>query len=425
MKQRKIIATIIIIVAAGLLVAGGILLFQNYSNKNRIITSFEELKQGLTDTFNLGKDSTNKPLKQTVQGNTTFNINSMFGNSSDGSDIIINNLNNSSFNYNYIIDTDSKKLYLDGSLLFNGSELLGLNYYQAEDISYILLRNIFDKYITIENTDVFSYLEESKKLNDDINYVYDKVIESLGKNIIESDIKVTSDNGKKKITLKLNNQRLTEIAENIIVDLKNDSKIKEILDDELNDITLSTNTSNANDTLISYSIYLEKNDITSYEFRIKDNEDDYTFTFNRSDKSIAIKKGNEEIIKADIEENNNTITVNLSTNNTNIGSIIISENNIALNIIDVTSRVSLNATLTTNTINNTTNKDFKLSLTTNGINFDLMSINDTQTIISNEADFSNINTTNNVNINNLTNEEITTIQNNFAIILYRFMGYSI
>ena len=425
MKKKKIIATIIIIVAVGLLVAGGILLFQNYSNKSRIITSFEELKTGLTDTFSLNQESTNTTIKQTVQGSTTFNINPMFGNSSDGSDIIINNLNNSSFNYNYIIDTDSKRMYLDGSLLFNGSELLGLNYYQAEDISYILLRNIFDKYLTVEDTDIFSYLEESKKLSDDINYVYDKIIDSLGKNITESDIKVTNEDGKKKISLELNNQRLTEITENIINDLKSDSKVKEIFGNELDNITLSTNTSN-NNALISYSIYLEKNAITSYEFRIKDNEADYAFTFNNgSDKSIVMKQGNEEIIRADIENNNNTITVNLSISNTNIGSIIISENNISLNIVDETSGTSLNATLTANTTSNTTNTTFNLSIANSGTSYDLISINDTQTIISNEADFSNINTTNNVNINDLTDEEITTIQNNLAIILYRFMGYSI
>ena len=91
----------------------------------------------------LNNENSNTPIKQTVTGTTTFNINPIFGNSSDGSDIIINNLNNSSFNYQYRLDTEAKKMYLDGSLVLNAAETLGINFYQNENISYIFLRNIF------------------------------------------------------------------------------------------------------------------------------------------------------------------------------------------------------------------------------------------------------------------------------------------
>ena len=140
MKKKKIIVTIIIIVAMGLLVAGGILLYQNYSNKNRIITSFNDLKSSLTKTFNLDSIETNTSIKQTVTGSTKININPMFGNSSDGTDVIIGNLNNTTFNYEYRLDTESKRMYMDGSLLLNSTELLGLNFYQIEDISYTFLK---------------------------------------------------------------------------------------------------------------------------------------------------------------------------------------------------------------------------------------------------------------------------------------------
>ena len=66
MKKKKIIVTIVIIVAVGLLLAGGILLYQNYSNKNRIVTSFNDLKTSLTKTFNLDEKATNTSIKQTV-----------------------------------------------------------------------------------------------------------------------------------------------------------------------------------------------------------------------------------------------------------------------------------------------------------------------------------------------------------------------
>ena len=427
MKKKKIIVTIVIIVAVGLLLAGGILLYQNYSNKNRIVTSFNDLKTSLTKTFNLDEKATNTSIKQTVTGSTKININPMFGNSSDGTDIIIGNLNNSTFNYEYRLDTESKRMYMDGSLLLNSTELLGLNFYQAEDISYAFLRNIFDKYIVIEDSDIFTYLEESKKATDDINYIYDKIIESLGSNITNDDIKVTNVDGKKKISLELNSKRLNEISKNIVNDLKKDDRAKKILGSSLDELDTSTSSSTTdNNNYLYYSIYLEKNDIVTYEFGVKDNTEDYSIEFNDgTEKSFVIKEGNTESLKATIEENNGTTTINLSSNNTNIGTVTISDNNISFNIIDESSNTSLNANITSATEGNVITTTFNMAISNSGVNIDLLTLTDTKTVTDGVADFSNINTTNNIDINSLTETDITNIQNNLMTILYNFMGITI
>ncbi len=427
MKKKKIIVTIVIIVAVGLLLAGGILLYQNYSNKNRIVTSFNDLKTSLTKTFNLDEKATNTSIKQTVTGSTKININPMFGNSSDGTDVIIGNLNNSTFNYEYRLDTESKRMYMDGSLLLNSTELLGLNFYQAEDISYAFLRNIFDKYIVIEDSDIFTYLEESKKATDDINYIYDKIIESLGSNITNDDIKVTNVDGKKKISLELNSKRLNEISKNIVNDLKKDDRAKKILGSSLDELDTSTSSSTTdNNNYLYYSIYLEKNDIVTYEFGVKDNTEDYSIEFNDgTEKSFVIKEGNTESLKATIEENNGTTTINLSSNNTNIGTVTISDNNISFNIIDESSNTSLNANITSATEGNVITTTFNMAISNSGVNIDLLTLTDTKTVTDGVADFSNINTTNNIDINSLTETDITNIQNNLMTILYNFMGIAI
>ena len=427
MKKKKIIVTIVIIVAVGLLLAGGILLYQNYSNKNRIVTSFNDLKTSLTKTFNLDEKATNTSIKQTVTGSTKININPIFGNSSDGTDVIIGNLNNSTFNYEYRLDTESKRMYMDGSLLLNSTELLGLNFYQAEDISYAFLRNIFDKYIVIEDSDIFTYLEESKKATDDINYIYDKIIESLGSNITNDDIKVTNVDGKKKISLELNSKRLNEISKNIVNVLKKDDRAKKILGSSLDELDTSTSSSTTdNNNYLYYSIYLEKNDIVTYEFGVKDNNEDYSIEFNDgTEKSFVIKEGNAESLKATIEENNGTTTINLSSNNTNIGTVTISDNNISFNIIDESSNTSLNANITSATEGNVITTTFNMAISNSGVNIDLLTLTDTKTVTDGVADFSNINTTNNIDINSLTETDITTIENNLMTILYNFMGITI
>ena len=427
MKKKKIIVTIVIIVAVGLLLAGGILLYQNYSNKNRIVTSFNDLKTSLTKTFNLDEKATNTSIKQTVTGSTKININPMFGNSSDGTDVIIDNLNNSTFNYEYRLDTESKRMYMDGSLLLNSTELLGLNFYQAEDISYAFLRNIFDKYIVIEDSDIFTYLEESKKATDDINYIYDKIIESLGSNITNDDIKVTNVDGKKKISLELNSKRLNEISKNIVNDLKKDDRAKKILGSSLDELDTTTSSSTTdNNNYLYYSIYLEKNDIVTYEFGVKDNNEDYSIEFNDgTEKSFVIKEGNTESLKATIEEKSGTTTINLSSNNTNIGTVTISDNNISFNIIDESSNTSLNANITSATEGNVITTTFNMAISNSGVKIDLLTLTDTKTVTDGVADFSNINTTNNIDINSLTETDITTIENNLMTILYNFMGITI
>ena len=425
MKKKKIIVTIIIIVAIGLLVAGGILLYQNYSNKNRIITSFNDLKSSLTKTFKLDSIETNTSIKQTVTGSTEININPMFGNSSDGTDVIIGNLNNTTFNYEYRLDTESKRMYMDGSLLLNSTELLGLNFYQIEDISYTFLKNIFDKYIVMEDSDIFTYLEESKKATDDINYIYDKIIESLGNNITNDDIKVTNVDLKKKITLELNSKRLNEISKNIVNDLKKDDKAKKILGSSLDELDTSSSTTDNNNSLY-YSIYLVKSEIVTYEAGVKDNSKDYSIEFNDgTEKSFVIKEGNTESLKAIIEENNGTTTINLSSNNTNIGTVTISDNNISFNIIDEASNTSLNANITSTTEGNVITTTFNMAISNSGVNIDLLTLTDTKTLTDGVADFSNINTTNNIDINSLTETDITTIENNLMTILYNFMGITI
>lgn len=424
MKKKKIIVTIVIIVAIGLLVAGGILLYQNYSNKNRIVTSFNELKTALTETFNLDKNTTNTKITQTVTGSTRFNINPMLGNSEDGSDVIIGNLNNSTFNYEYRLDTESKRMYMDGSLLLNATELLGINFYQAEDISYVFLRNIFDKYIVIENSDIFTYLEESNQAVDDVNYIYDKIIESLGNNITTDDIKVTNQDGKKKISLELKEERLNEISKNIVNDLKKDKKAKEILGNSLDELDTTTSSSSSdNNSYLYYSIYLEKDDIVTYEFGLNDNDGDYSIEFNNgNEKSFVIKEGNTESLKAVIEESNGTTTINLSSDNTSIGTVSINDNNISLSIGDASTGVLVNANLTSSTENNIITTTFNMAISSYGSNIDVLTVTDTKTVTDGVADFSNINPTNNIDINSLTETDITTIQTNLMTILYNFMG---
>lgn len=429
MKKKKIIATIIIIIAVGLLTSGGLLLYQSYYNMNKIVTSFKELKQDLKKTFDFTTDNQETPSKQTIIGTTKFNINPLLENNEDGTSVLINNLNNTTFNYEYKLDKEIKKLYFNGSLLLNANEVLGINLYQNKDISYILFKNIFDKYITIEDNDIFKYLENSQNSKEDINYIYDKMIDSLSNNITKDDIKVSKENKNKKISLELKEKRLNEISKNIVKDLKNDDKAKKILESNIENIESNRNNSNSNNSnnVFTYSIYLNKNKITTYEFNVKEDNNNQTIKFNKDkETSIILEENNNEIFKGIIKDNKDSKTIQLYNNKVDMGTITFKKDNINISIIvDPTTNSIINANIATNKENNIITTKATISISTNGTNIDILNLVDTKTITEGVADFSNINTTNNVNINNLNEEDITTIEDNLITIIYSYFGMSI
>ncbi len=426
-----------IIIAIGLLIAGGVLIYQNYSNKNRILTSFNELKESLIKTFDIDNNKNIQDVKQTVTGSTNFYINPIFGNSSDGSDVIINGLNNSVFNYEYCLDMEAKKMYFDGSLLLNMQEILGINFYQNENISYIFLRNIFDKYITIEDNDIFSYLENTNKSNDDIDYIYNLMIKSLENNITIDDIKVNNEKigneNTKKISLDLNKKRLNELSESIIKDLKKDNRAKKIVGEFIEQMeTSSVNDSSADSKKlnvgIEYNIYLNKNNIIRYELMIDNDINKFTIRYNdNKTKSIELLEDGNTIGSATITNADNSINIALTYNNKNIGVIKINNSEIdmditiqSLNLTNDSVNIKYNSLLNNNNISTT----FIINLMTNNTEIKIININDSGMITNGIADFSNVNTSNNVNIDNLSDIDMATIENNLMTVLYNFINQS-
>ena len=91
---------------------------------------------------------------------------------------------------------------------------------------------------------------------------------------------------------------------------------------------------NNNNNYISYSIYLDKGNITTYEFGLNNDDTNYNIEFNNgNEKSIIIKENDVEALKGIIRKNNDNTTIELSSDNINLGTITINDNNININII--------------------------------------------------------------------------------------------
>lgn len=170
----------------------------------------------------------------TSDGNVTFDLsisNEMFG---DSFNYIISVINDLNINYQYGSDPKNNNTYVKFKTDIANEDFIDMELYQMNDKKYIYLNNIYDKYIESNGTD---FIESENGQTEDTIYLMEKIKTSLLKAIEVSDftmeaktIKINNqDVDTNKMTLKLTDKRMKEIAKSVLIDIKNDSKCIEIL----------------------------------------------------------------------------------------------------------------------------------------------------------------------------------------------------
>ena len=243
-------------------------------------------------------------------------------------DIDNNNLFNISGNIKLIDDT--KNQYMEGNITNNNQEIVDFKTLNQDNKLYVMLNNIFDTY---HYTDI-----DTKEVNTEgIKKVKENVLNTL-KNYFTEDkflkekTKVTVDNvsyDANKITLTLTEKDFGLLVKTILENLKNDEEViksittdsnnfKEQLEEKIDDIDLEEL---SNETFISYSIYLNKNELLEQIITLNE----YTITITgKSSGNITLKSNNTTILEGNYrkdylkvnykDENNNNITLTYKTN---------------------------------------------------------------------------------------------------------------
>ena len=243
-------------------------------------------------------------------------------------DIDNNNLFNISGNIKLIDDT--KNQYMEGNITNNNQEIVDFKTLNQDNKLYVMLNNIFDTY---HYTDI-----DTKEVNTEgIKKVKENVLNTL-KNYFTEDkflkekTKVTVDNvsyDANKITLTLTEKDFGLLVKTILENLKNDEEViksittdsnnfKEQLEEQIDDIDLEEL---SNETFISYSIYLNKNELLEQIITLNQ----YTITITgKSSGNITLKSNNTTILEGNYrkdylkvnykDENNNNITLTYKTN---------------------------------------------------------------------------------------------------------------
>lgn len=215
----------------------------NSNPKRIIINSIKTGKESLdkemdgSPMFDLGKD-------YTVKGDMKLNVSSdLFTQGLNTTDPetqvyakLMENLNKVDFQYEYAQDVTNKKLAFDMNASLNQEPLFQMTYYNENNKQYVFLGKLLDKWIGMEDYNIFETLD-NEAAQEDLDYVYNVVIKSLNKNLDKDYFKTEKAtiqlNGKDekvdKTMLVLDNKKANTLIEKVITDIQNDKKANDIV----------------------------------------------------------------------------------------------------------------------------------------------------------------------------------------------------
>lgn len=296
------------------------------------INEVEYLSQAVISEYNTKKFDGTTPIQSKV--NLTFKSNLSADKNSSDIDTNSNNqtqnitkindfLNSSNLVFDLTNDPKSNYLNFNVNQKLDNNNSLGASFYSDNTKEYLILNNIYDKYIAFSTNDVTnntSNVLNDSKLKDDYNYLSSKIVKLIEKNInntnmtvIDTTINISNQEIKaKKISLLLGKMVEDGTLDKIVIELKDDNKalqaligllnnkdystndeakgfidqiVKQIKDNNKKDLMFSVYTKRGIKTKLAYEI--STSDKSNAIFTIYDNKNNgYNFIIKRQEKNI-------------------------------------------------------------------------------------------------------------------------------------------
>lgn len=376
-KKNKMVLPLIIIL---ILIAGVVAVyFLVFNNPKRIFS--KTISKGFSYLYE-NLDNVNK--YDTTSG--TVSLSYELTSEDENMQSVFDMVNGIDFNFAYTVDYKNKLMNFDFDSTYNNEKLLNLSVYGENGKGYVLLKDIYDKYLS---TDIEGYEEifNTTKNQTEVKTILKSSEKALNKALTNDDFIKNEEtikiNGKDvKVTnnaLVLNNKNFNRISKSVLTTLKNDadfiSAVNKISNDESVDTKATLENAIANigevdpddKTTITISIYTKgilkefvglnievKEETTTFISFIKTNENTY---------SLVAKQDNDEVlngtIKLDVKNDSNggNLNVELTMDIPTMMSVKLDvkstvKHNVEFNKVDVTNSVDA-ASLTeveTNTI---------------------------------------------------------------------------
>ena len=417
MKHKKTIIFLLIIylILLSLSAAG---YFISNSSKYIFSHSIERTSKNLLPNI---KKSINlfSPINKEYKNNWHLNLNL----------VSENNTSNNKTNINGDVYYEENKYYISANAK-NNIDNLNFQIFSNEDRIYFTVKDVLNSFYYIPSEKQDNKLLE-KDANKIINYLEDSINEEITiKDFDKSKETIKLNNNQyktTKVTLNLTDTLLNNITKTFINKLKNDtelsysiSKMVNMTEDEFKeylDSLIKENKDIKNKKIFSYSIYVYNNKTLKHEI-INDNikyilED---YLDNNRHMNFIISEDNEKVLEIFTEKNNNDIKIN-GTINEKIkfdGKLNRKKDEVKGNV-NIKELDKKTEAKTIKYKNNYMNGESKINLEITDNNLSKTTINAT---ITDEV-MPEVNTTNALNYETISEEDLTTIYTKiFSFILY-------
>lgn len=328
-KKSKMSLFVIVAVVAFLIIILGVSYFVAKSPKSIFTHSVNNLYKNIELNLkgNVKTLSTNFELKLNVDGNEE---------NKELTDII----NNLSLKGNVNIDYINKLFLVSFDSTYANDNLLNVDVQYQKGTAYVLLNDVFDKYIVVDSVEGMDDYFETTQITEDHKILVTEVKKALTKSLkskfFETSKVELEINGKKenvtKNTLKLTKENMIELTKEFLEALKNDDKflksyakinntdeatVKDSLESEITSIDGEDLAENAGEV----SLYTKGlfNELVEIEMIVSEGSDSLELSLTKKDDNnyvvrLVTMNKEEFILNVNITKEEHTLNLKLSTN---------------------------------------------------------------------------------------------------------------
>ena len=230
---------------------------------------------------------------------------------------LLRNLTNTTSTTIMVQDIENSRLFLDYNTTLNEEPLINLKYLVENSTEYYYIDGVSQTYINNGNNNYFESLNSNNT-----KYLIEKAGESLASHIEDSYLSSSYESDYKKITITLTEDDLVTVVNNVLSDLKKDSKASKILsgyNESFNDFEISKDTISGLGT-VEFNIYIDKvlGTVKKYDMNLEESKIKLSYDDSTDQKELELIANNESVGKVQFSTNDGNITLNIVDNSNNV-----------------------------------------------------------------------------------------------------------
>ena len=261
---------------------------------------------------------------------------------------LFRNLSNTQNNIAVVQDKENKRLFINYNSTLNGQNLFSTRYLVEDATEYYYIDGVTSTYVNNGNNNYFESLNSATTTNENLNYIIEKVTESVKDNIEDSYLSTTYEDNYKVVTITLTEDDLLQLGNNVLEDLKKDTKANQIMTGYNQNFADTKITKDQIKGIGTIQLHIYLNKISTQVERYELNMEDGTTL------SYSIANGNKMI---EITQNDSTTRFTITTTNDKTDITITDEENTTIGSVSI-SKTSTNYDIIANVTTDTMSMDF-------------------------------------------------------------------